>query len=674
MPRFPRIFRAHKFLTASGAALLALALLLLSSWNWMRPIVAYEIGARLSRPVSLARFDIQDPFSSNALIVLEGLTIGNPADFPKDSQFGSIGRLSLRIDVPAALRSRGRDIVVREVAIEHPEGDLRPGPSGNANWSFGLPPSDGQSSSLQIGAVTITDGAFRLNDPKLKANLRVLIHTEQPKAGGEPQLVASAEGTYAGQPFKGNFTGGSILSLRDSEKPYPVDLVATDGPTRIALKGTIVDPSRLVGANLELDIAGQDLAHLYPILGLPLAETPPFRLRGHLDYGGNHIKLSNFSGVVGQSDLSGNFDVDRGYEHPLITADLTSHRVLLTDLGGFLGTAPDQPNTPNQAAEHKVQLAQREASPALLPDEPFDLGKLRKANFRVHYKGEHVQAQWAPLDKVEANLSLDNGKLILQPLDFDVGQGSIVSSLLLDASQDPIHAAASVDFRQVDFQRLMQATQRFEGFGVVGGRAELSGYGDSPAEMLANGDGDIKFFMNGGNVSALLVNLAGLDFGKALLSALGFPDKTAVRCMISDFGLEKGMLQTRSFVFDTDEANIVGKGNVDLRNQTINFELSQEPKHFSILAMHAPIDVVGALKNPSIQPDPGTLGVKAGLAVLTGLLATVQLGLGQDHNCADLIQAAQQAAQAPPGLPQGSPHPAEGSPPPVTKGGARPSQ
>jgi AsmA family protein len=664
MPPLLRQFSQHKLLTGSGFGLLGLcALITFWNWNWLKPIVAHEIGVAIGRPVTLARFDIKDLFTRDPLIVLDGISVGNPPDFPKDSQLGTVDRLSFRFDLPAALRSAGGDIILSEVAIEHPQGDLRAGPSGKPNWAFNLPSSGGASNPPRIGALIITDGMFRFSDPKRKADLEVRIRTEQPRGGGEPKLVASAQGTYAGQPFKGNFVGGSLLSLRDPKKPYPIDLVATNGPTRIALKGTILDPSRMAGANLQLELSGQDLAHLYPILGLPLAETPPFTLRGHLDYNGTHIKLSKFTGTVGKSDLAGDFDVDRGHGRPLITADLSSRNVLLTDLGGFLGTAPDQVNTPNQAPEHKAQIAQREASASLLPDEPFDLTKLRSTDFRVHYKGQHIEAQWAPLDNIDVNLTIDNGKVLLQPLNFGIGAGTIASTLLLDAQRNPIHAEASVDFRQVDFQRIMQATKRFDGIGVVGGRAELSGDGNSPAAMLANGNGDLKLFMNGGNVSALLVNLAGLDFGKALLSALGLPDKAMLRCMVSDFALEQGVLKTRALVFDTDEANVIGKGDVDLRNQTIDFEISQDPKHFSVLAIHAPINVKGPLKNPSITPDPGQLGVKAGLAVITGLLATVQLGLGQDHNCSDLIRSAEQSAEAPPQLPQAPPRPAEGSQP-----------
>jgi len=634
------------------------------NWNWFNPLIAKAISKQLGRPVTMARFDIRQIISGSPVLEFDNLTVGNPPDFPGGNQLGTIDRLAIRVEGRPLLRSFGHDIVLRDVTIERPQGDLRASPRGERNWVFDLPGgASGTPRSVRVAALTITDGDFRLNDPKLKADLRAKITTESGRDGGEPRLIAHALGTYAGQPFKADFTGGSLLSLRDPNRPYPVDLVASDGGTRIAVKGTVTDAAQLTGANLEMDLAGQDLAQLYPILGIPLAETPPYTLRGHLDYGGNHIKLSHFVGAIGQSDLEGEFDVDRGYARPLITAELQSRKVVLTDLGGFLGTAPDTHGTANQAQEHKAQLAQRASSPRLLPDEPFNLSKIRAADFRVHFKAARIDAQWAPLDNLEANLDVDNGKLLLEPLNFGIGQGSIASSILLDGQQSPIAAKASVDFHRVDFQRLMQATQRFQGTGIIGGRAEIEGRGNSPAAIAANGNGDLKLFMNGGNISALLVNLAGLDFGRSLLSALGLPEKTTLRCMISDFALQQGVLQTRSFVVDTDEANVIGHGNIDLRNNTVDYQIEQDPKHFSILALHAPIDIRGPLKSPSIAPDPQQLGLRAGLALITGLIGSVQLGLGADNDCGALIKSAQQAAQAPSQLAPVAPHRAEGSAP-----------
>jgi len=173
--------------------------------------------------------------------------------------------------------------------------------------------------------------------------------------------------------------------------------------------------------------------------------------------------------------------------------------------------------------------------------------------------------------------------------------------------------------------------------------------------VLANGDGSLKLFMTGGDVSNLIVDLAGLDFGRSILSLLGIPENTEIRCMVTDFGLQNGLVTTRSLVIDTKEADIIGKGTVDLRNETIMYELSQDPKHFSILALHAPIEINGLLKKPSISVGVKSLAVRAGAAVVLGvvipglgaLIPTVQLGLGKDNDCNQLIEPAVAATQTP---------------------------
>jgi hypothetical protein len=52
--------------------------------------------------------------------------------------------------------------------------------------------------------------------------------------------------------------------------------------------------------------------------------------------------------------------------------------------------------------------------------------------------------------------------------------------------------------------------------------------------------------------------------------------------------------------------------------------------------------------------------------VVTGLIATVQLGLGNDNDCAALLKTAQKEAATPPQVPMPLPHPAAGSQPEQT--------
>lgn len=671
MARQPTAIDRHPVWAILGAIVAAMViagivLAFIWDWNWFRPMVEKKIAAELQRSVTLAHFDVQHALSAQPELVLDGITIGNPPSFPAGTETGTIQRLTLRFDLPALLGSFGKRIIVSQVVLDHPQGDLRPGPNGNPNWNFPVATASASPSSPppRIGSLVITDGDFRFADPRLQADLQVSVRTRQPGEGHENQVVIEAHGTYAGQPFTGKFVGGAVLELRNNTKPYPVELTAQSGDTHIQLKGTIEDIEQLAGANLQLEIQGQDLADLYKIVHIPFQPSPPFTLRGHLDYGsgGKRIRFTDFAGRVGQSDLEGNFDVDRSGARPLVTADLQSRDVRLADLGGFIGAPPGAANAPTEGPKQRAEHAAQAAKPNLLPDTPIDLGKIRSTDFRVHYRGEHMMTSWAPLDRIDANLSIINGDIKLQPLDFAVGTGTIHTNIELDGRTDPITAKADIDFRQVDFQRIMQSTKMFNGIGVIGGRWEIDGRGNSLAQILAHSDGNLKLFMGSGDLSALIVNLAGLDIGGSIASLLGLPPVAQINCMISDFALQNGILDTKAMVLDTDIANIVGKGTVDLQNETLNLQILQQPKHFSIGSLRAPIDITGPFKHPDIKPDPAALGIRAGIAAALGaafppaaLLATINLGLGKNHNCGALIAAAQ-AGEAPHQLPPSAPH------------------
>ena len=644
--------RRHPVWTGFGVFAACLVVLaLVWNWNWFRPMVASKIAAELERPVTLQHFDVENALSAQPTLVLDGVAIGNPPDFPEGTQTGTIDELRVSFDLRALIGSFGKRIIVSELIVQHPEGDLRPGPKGNPNWTFPIAEdSTGNATPPRIGSLIITDGDFRFADPRLKADLRVKVQTKPADEKHEQQIVVDAQGTYGGQPIKGHFVGGSVLALRNSTKPYPVELTAQSGDTHVHLAGTIDHPEQLSGANLQLELKGQDLADLYKLFHLPLQPSPPYTLRGHLDYdnSGKRIRFSNFAGRVGESDLEGNFDVNRVGERPLVTADLKSRNVRMADLGGFIGAPPGRKEAPTEGPKQRAEHAAQEAKPTLLPDTPIDLSKVRSTDYKVHYRGEHIITDWAPLDHIEANLTIQNGDIKLEPLDFAVGSGTIRSKIELDGRVNPIHAKADIDFRHVDFQRVLQNVKFAQGVGVIGGRWVIDGTGNSLAQILAHSNGNLSLFMGSGDLSAIIVNAAGLDIGGTLASLLGLPQTAKINCLVSDFRLTNGVLDTRALVLDTDQGNVYGKGNIDLRNEGIAYQITEEGKHISVGALHAPINITGTFKKPHVTPEPGALAARIGIAAAigavfppAGLLATIQLGLGKDHNCGALIAAAQ---------------------------------
>jgi uncharacterized protein involved in outer membrane biogenesis len=326
----------------------------------------------------------------------------------------------------------------------------------------------------------------------------------------------------------------------------------------------------------------------------------------------------------------------------------------LTDLGGFIGATPGKSSTPGQDAATRANMARANASPNLLPDQKINLPEINIANIELRYTGEHIINRDVPLDDVVIALSIENGRITLHPLSFAVASGSISSNVDLNPVAGVLHTDANIEFRQLPLARLLAATHAFAGDGVVGGAAHLTGTGNSMAQILGHGDGGLQLFMNqGGDVSALLVDLAGLQVGDAVLSALGIPDKTKIQCLVSDFTLTDGQVDTKALLIATSEANILGAGTVDLTNEKLALALRTQATHFSIFSLSTPININGTMKHPSVLPAAGPLALRAGSAIGLGilfpplaLLPTIRLGLGDKNACNDTLTS----------MYQGNPH------------------
>jgi uncharacterized protein involved in outer membrane biogenesis len=642
------------------AAVIALALIglaVLWNWNWFKPLVEARVSMALNRKVTIGNLDVK--LGRQPWIVLDDVVVANPPQMTEGT-LGSVGRLSLHVDAWSLIKGR---VVLPDLIVDRLRGDLRPDPAGKGNWVLDLPPSDPNkpSAPVEIGNLSIIDGTAHVLDPQHKADFRVLLHTEKSDSGNDAHVVVSSEGTYAGQPIATQLLGGALLSLRDPTNPYKIDFTAENGPTKIRLRGTLLDPLRFGGADVSLELKGDDLSALFPLIGIPMPASPPYTLKGALDYQQNKIRFTHFKGTVGSSDIAGDLTYEPRPDRADIVATLDSKKIALADLAGFIGATPGKADAPNETAAQKRERSKQEAKPTLLPDTPINLPKLRFADFHVHYRGERLETENTPLDNIDAMIDVVDGKLTLHPLSFGVGTGQIVMNLALDGQQDQVHAVADIDFRKVDLARVMQSTKLFAGAGTIGGRARIDSTGNSLKTMLGRGDGELKLFMTGGNLSAILVDLAGIDLGNAVLSAVGIPRRTDLRCMIADLGLKDGQVDTRTLLVDTTEANVIGSGTVNLTNEQIDYKLKTEPKHINIGSLPAPILVRGPMKSPSVLPDPSALAIRGSIAAVLGVvltplaafIPTIQLGLGEDNDCVALLKTVG-APPAPPPPPTGN--------------------
>ena len=410
----------------------------------------------------------------------------------------------------------------------------------------------------------------------------------------------------------------------------------------------------MIGVNAQLDLRGDNLADLFYLTGIPLPPTPPYQLIGHLQKQNGIWGFHNFKGRVGDSDLSGELTYDISKQQGFVKADLVSQLLDMKDLAGFIGATPTEGTL---SPAQKTQAEHIKTSPRLLPDVPINLTRLRAADMNVRLKANQIKATDLPINDLDIGFNLVNGVLKMNPFNFGIAYGTISGSLILDGHKDIPIIESDLQIKRLSFQQFFTKTQ-FESLssGYFGGRLQLKGEGSSLADVLATSNGRIILMMSGGTISLLMIDAAGLNIGQAIPLLLGKDKTTDIRCAIGDFKVENGLLNSDVFVLDTTDSNIAGKMQINLNNEAMDATLEAHPKDFGFLSAHTPITVGGTLKKPSIGLDINQLALRSASAVALGVFLSpvaaiipfIELGLGKDSDCDELIQHARRYSEAKP--------------------------
>lgn len=637
-----RTRRPKRILLMIGAALLLVVVGLVAF------VMLFDFSGYLERKISGesgrevvmgGRTDIR--WSSHPRVTIHGLRIGN-MEGGTDPLMLSADTINVVVDGWKLLRGR---LILSEVTIENPDILLEKDKDGNANWQFGSNPEgkavdavtpDNRAEIPVIGRLSIDHGRLRYKDPAKNIDIDSKLSTIQGKMGEKDSIRILGKGIYDNKPFKLDFTGGSVLTLHDTNDPYPLTMHASVADTSVKINGTVMDPLELKGLDLKMEVAGKNAADIFPIFGIALPPTKPYRLKGQLGLEDKVWKFTDFSGHMGNSDLAGNLSWDtRPETRPILNATFTSERLDFSDLGALIGA------TPKEVAENAQQ-------DRVLPDMPLDITRLSAMDANVEFTGKHVISSDLPLDDFYMKVLLDNKLLKLDPIKFGTASGDVSAVMEINARKTPVAISGDFTFRKLALSRLFHKLEKSldtdPARGYIGGVAKLKGYGKSLRDMLATSNGSIGLGMEGGELSNLIVEIIGLDVAESLGFLLSHDKPVQVRCVIGDFAVTDGLMKANSILIDTSDTKVTGKGTLNLKNEAMDMQLHAMPKDPSILSLRTPITISGTLNSPRIGVKAESLAARGGVAGALGvlfppaaLLAFIEPGLGKDGDCAGLL-------------------------------------
>ena len=614
----------------------AIVAMLFFPWNLLRGPLASYLSHELGRPVAIGG-DLRVKLGWTPRIQIDDVSIGN-ATWSTDPQMAHVRTMGLRVELLSLLAGAP---VIPELELVEPLLLLEKSKEGAANWRFGdgtyLPP-------VLLGIVNVDRGTVRYRDPALRADISVKLQSTPAAADTPPSLRFSGDGTLRGEAFHLDGQGLGLSALRKVDDPYQLILHARAGATDVRFTGSVVpsDVERLKG---ELQLQGKDLSQLYPIVPLPIPWTPPYKLSGKLGHSKEHWSYREFKGTVGDSDLSGELQLDLSRARPSVTADLSSRRFNYKDLGGFVGVPPGEARSGTKSAEQQRVTVRRAASERVLPDKPFELERLRTVDADVKFRGTSVTWTDAPIDNLSTHVLLKDGVLRFEPIDFGIAGGHVVGKLSFDANGEIARTQGDVEVRNVELKRIFPQLASPEGSaGRFGGRAGFKTHGNTLATMFASASGDGAMIMRGGEASTLALVMTNLDLARAAALLLQGDKTSEIRCAVASFGVANGQLTPQLMVIDTSAVTIDGTGSVDLRDEKYDLRLTAHSKKPSLLALRGPIVVDGTFKNPSVHPQmvqaTARIGAAAGLATIApplALLALIDFGGAPDVDCRALI-------------------------------------
>jgi uncharacterized protein involved in outer membrane biogenesis len=627
--------RQHPLVAVALGLLLVIAVLIaIWDWNWFKGPVERLVESRTGRTLDIGG-DLDVDLGWAPVISAERVRFGN-ARWAAEPAMASADRIEFAIELrPLLLR---RDVRIPDIRLSRPVLNLEIGPQRVGNWRFG--PDDG-GEGPQFRRVHIDQGRLAFLDAARDTDIRLEVASQVAGSQAAAPIAVEGGGRWQGNRFDVRGRAQSPLALRERDSPYRIDLEASAGATHAEARGTLLDPLRLRGFDLQFALRGASLDDLYPLLGIALPPTPPYRLDGRLRREGTRWRYDAFKGRVGDSDLAGDASIDTGGARPFLRADLSSTLLDFDDLAGFVGGAPGAEGRESTNRELPAKAARAQDEARVLPDTPYRLEKMRSMDADVRLRAERIGAPKLPLDDMDAHLKLQSGVLTLDPLNFGVAGGDIRAVVRMDARKSPIRTRARIAARGLNLDRLLPGVELAQdAVGKVGGEIALAGQGNSIAQMLATSDGDVAIGMGRGQISNLLIELAGLDVAEALKFLVTDDRKVPVRCAFGDFAVEDGVMTARAFAFDTTDTIILGEGRISLRDETLDLRLRPRPKDRSLFSFRSPLLVDGTFKSPDFRPDMKRVGLRAALAVALGsiappaaLLATLELGPGENSNC-----------------------------------------
>ena len=636
-------------LAVFGTVFAVWLILFITKGRFLKSTFERTVSSMIERKVSVGG-DFQLYFAPLRIkFYAEKLAVSNPAWASRPNLFQA-DRIDTRI-APLSLIFGQRRLYYLDLI--NGAANLEWNAKGDRNtWTFG--DTKGEPMELpRIDRTTVAGTTVRYVDPRMQLLADLKIATVTAKRGQIGKSVGiDGTGRMRETPFR---LAASLLSPDETIRNGRNALTA-----RLWAAGNVLDVSGILpsfaefeGVPLQARAQGGDLSTLLWIIGVTIPHTRDYALRSRLVKDGETYRFTGMTGKVGASDLAGQLTITNG-ERLRLDSALVTRRLDIVDAAPLIGYNPDIVASRGAVA---AAAATGAGARRVLPDAELPVEAMKRFDAALKWRVGAIRSRSVPISDFNLNLTLERGRLALQPLTFTMARGRVASNFIFDTRQRPSANSFDIRLTPTPMGRLLAGygVEESGTTGTIKGRIQLDGRGDSIHDTLASSSGRIAFIMPQGSLWARNVQLSELDIGTFVYKMFQgkLKDPVQINCGLIGFTVRGGIAAADPILIDTRKNVILGRGGFSFRDETIDLRIRADGKKFSLFSAQSPVGIGGQFSSPSldvISPEllaraGAGLGLAAVVSPLGGILAFVDIGDAKSAACGPVLAGASAAAQ-----------------------------
>jgi AsmA protein len=491
-----------------------------------------------------------------------------------------------------------RQVVVRELVLEHPRIALEVDAQGRPNWLLQRRPTLTQGPQAPAGSssIDLTPRTFSLRSVRISDG-EFSYYDGRRGAGwvfGDADLTTAFEGPE--QPVR---VAGAI---RYNDRP--VELLIELAKPGAALRGELTQFSlQMHGELLNLSFAGQTVAASGEMAGNVRAEGPNLRaltawvgvpiqggaglqrfaVDGRLALGGGAYDFSNASFTLDAISGRGDFILSESRGKPYLSGRLELFDLDLNPyLAGAAPPAPVQTPTSEAPAAPTPPAPAAEAPRAIdvqsrtLGQTPIDFSGLRAINADLELTTHALTFQHIQLDSSRMGVVLHDGYMAATLHTAALYGGYASGRLEFDARTPRVRLVQDISLSGVDTQRFLTDAVNFSN---IAGRGDLAytieTQGLTQRELIESARGRAHIEVVSGTLRGVDLGGVASTIRTALRGELIAPEaQTPFQGMSGTFAIAGGALASDSLSFNTPQLRIPGIGVIDLVRSRIDMRMA----------------------------------------------------------------------------------------------------